>query len=178
MIAEYEEDYFIWLCAKVTEPTSVGQTYWSLLRELHTYEFVWVVPGDANRMSDGFDMKTEFCRAFDLPPDIFDEYDRATRVSVLEVLVAFTRHAEFQTECSEVFWFTTFLKNLDLIDEYDAGGIDEERIRAILYNFVWRLYEPNGEGGLFPLSSSRYDQREIELWFQFFEYIDQEMIGG
>lgn len=177
MSADYEEDYFIWLCAKITEPNESRQSYWSLYRMMHEYEYLWLVQGDSNRAADGYDLRVEFRNALGLDSDIFEHSNPEGRVSVFEVLIALARDAEFQTECSPAFWFRRFLENLGLIEEYDAGGINRSHIRQVLYNFVWRLYDHNGVGGLFPLRDSPRDQREVELWFQFFEYIESEMIG-
>lgn len=178
MSAEVDEEYFVWLCAKVTEHGSVGQTYWDVMRLMYRYEYVWTIVGDANRSSDANELKIEFCRSRGYDPAIFLDYDPVARVSVLEVLVALTRRAEFQTGMSEVLWFRRFLENLSLIDQYDAAGVDPTYVNNILYIFVWRLYNEKGEGGLFPLSYAEEDQRNLELWFQMHTYIDQEMIGG
>lgn len=177
MSAEYEEDYFIWLCAKITEPYKQRQTYWSLFRLMHRYEFVWIIPGDANRAADAQDLRVEFRNALGLSHEEFERYHQEIGVSVFEVLIALTRDAEFQTGCSEIFWFNRFLENLGLSEEYDAGGVNEERIDSILYRFVWRTYKENGQGGLFPLRAPPTDQRYVELWYQFFEYIESEDIG-
>lgn len=177
MSVDMDEEYFVWLCAKVTEHVIVGQTYWEVMKLMHRYEYVWTVIGDANRSSDGNDLKIEFCRARGYDPNIFLGYGPEPRVSILEVLVALTRRAEFQTGVSEIFWFKRFLENLSLADQYDAAGVNPDYVNSRLYIFVWRLYNEKGEGGLFPLSYAEEDQRELEIWFQMHIYIDQEMIG-
>jgi hypothetical protein len=42
-----------------------------------------------------------------------------------------------------------------------------------LETFVWRNYDRKGVGGIFPLYRSRRDQRRVELWYQFNEYIEE-----
>lgn len=177
MSAEYEEDYFVWLCAKITDKSESRQSYWGLYKMMHEFEFVWIIQGDANRAADGRDLRVEFRNALGLSSDIFEQINPDNRVSVLEVLIALTYHAEFQTGCSREYWFDKFIENLGLYDEYDAGGINRSHIHQVLYSFVWRLYDFNGNGGLFPLQRAPADQRNVELWYQFFEYIESEMIG-
>lgn len=176
MSAEYEEQYFVWLCAKVTDSSTSHQPYYELYRQMHQYEFVWVLPGDANRVGDVIDLRVAYRHTFHLSQKEFEKCHPEPGASVFEVLIAFLRHAEFQTQISEAEWFHTFIENLGLEDEYDAGGVDEQRVDSILYNFVWRTYEPDGTGGIFPIRIPLEDQRKVEIWFQFFEYLESEMI--
>lgn len=178
MSAGLEERYFIWLCAKITRPEQESQPYWALFRALHSYEFVWVVQGDANRAADAHDLRIEFRYAMGLTEDEFTSYHIDTGVSVLEVLIALARRAEFQTGESIIFWMHRFLENLDLWDcTYDPSGCNDDYVDSVLYSFVWRTYDYNGNGGLFPLVRAPGDQRKVELWYQFFEYIEAENIG-
>lgn len=168
-----EERYFKWLCAKVTRPEASSQTYWTLLKILHSTEFVWIVLGDDNRLEDGKDLRHEYLRAAGIGrgPESFD-----LAASVLEVFIAFARRCEFQTETSVRDWFWEFITNLGLQDEYDAGGVNKRRVDKRINTFIWRLYDDDGNGGLFPLSHFRQeDQRKVEIWYQFCEYlVDQE----
>jgi hypothetical protein len=50
-----EEAYFRWLCNQVVNVKlkNPSRTYWSLLKQLHSREFVWIIPNDDNRLEDG-----------------------------------------------------------------------------------------------------------------------------
>lgn len=166
-----EDLYFNWLCAKVCEPKV--PVFLDLMRILYTTEYVWLLPEDQNRKEDGVELRTDFLRESFMKsdPEWLDE-----PCSVLEMLIAFAKRAAFQTDHTVKHWFWQFLNNLRL-DEYRRVGIDDELIiREILYNFVWRIYAPNGDGGLFPIRDPKHDQRGVEIWYQFCEYLEDQCL--
>lgn len=171
-----ESTYFNWLCAKIMQvdvPTP-SLEYWKLLRMLHSTEFIWLLSGDDNRAEDGVDLRTEFLR------ESYLENDQSWAdfgCSVLELLIAFSRRAAFETEQSAKDWFWEFLYNLGLSDFNDAYNPDGLEVDECLQRFVWRTYDANGRGGLFPLDNPKHDQRQVEIWYQFCEWLlDQDRI--
>lgn len=166
-----EEAYFNWLCAKVQWKRN--RNYSKLLEILYHTEFTWTILGDRNRESDGLELRTDFlrdCRINDPDPEWLN-----APCSVLEVLIALACRAEFETGIPVRDWFWTFIKNLRLDDYRYVSPRDIPVIEEILNTFVWRTYSPNGDGGLFPMRSPNgHDQRQIELWYQFFEYLENE----
>lgn len=162
-----EVEYFNWLCAKILRPR--GRMYHDLLYILYCTEFVWVVPADKHRISDGIELRENFFRYAYLKKD----YEFLSQpCSVLEVLYAFAQRAQFQTDLSTRKWFWTFMENLQLDQFRQVTDDDRHIIDEVIGRFMWRTYEPNGHGGLFPLRWPKKDQREVELWYQFFEYLD------
>lgn len=169
--------YFDWLCAKVVvnKNSSPTNNYWRLLRILQNTEFVWLLSGDDNRAADGLDLRREFIIAADLPDD--PEWRKFPECSVLEMLVAFCRRAEFMTDIKSTDWFWEFLDNLGLKEFNDASTVEDEVIYDILETFIWRTFEFNGKGGMFPLDSPKHDQKDVEIWYQFCEYlVDQDRL--
>lgn len=171
-----EEQYFNWLYSKVASvdlPTP-SLTYYTLIRDLHSTEFVWTIVGDDNRLQDGLDIRREFLNQARL------EQEPAwlnIPCSVLEMLIAFSRRAEFQTGIESREWFWMFLHNLALEDLNDAQSDITEFVTEVMDQFLWRTYSENGHGGLFPLHTSMNDQRKVELWYQFCEYlVDHQII--
>ena len=165
-----EDLYFRWLCAKVTyvrTPTP-SLTYWKLLKILHNTEFVWLLSGDDNRSEDGKELRIEFLFEGDIPDNV--EW-RALPCSILEMFIAFSRRAEFNTDIPARDWFWEFVDNLGLKELNDGAEIDLEEVERILDQFIWRTYNRKGEGGLFPISNINGDQREIEIWYQFCDYL-------
>ncbi len=173
-----ENAYFKWLCAKVIKtqrPSTPSLTYWKLLRILHNTEFVWVVRGDDNRAEDGIELRGEFIfeSKIETPPDW-----REIGCSLLEMLIAFSRRAQFTTGISAQDWFWEFLENLHLAELNDGYGFNEEDVEDILDGFVWRTYNMDGEGGMLPLLNPNKDQRAVEIWYQFSDYlIDRNKIS-
>lgn len=171
-----EETYFNWLYSKVASvdvPTP-SLTFWTLFRDLHSKEFVWLISGDDNRAEDGLDIRQEFLHQsmLDQDPGWGD-----IGCSLLEMLIGFTRRAEFETDVRARDWFWIFLTNLNLAHLNDATLVISDRADPILERLIWRQYRRDGHGGLFPLSKTRHDQRKVEIWYQFCEYlVDQELI--
>lgn len=171
-----ENLYFNWLAAKVLNlrPPSGSDTYWELLKKLHRTEFVWMISGDDNRAEDGKELRKEFILEADIPDD--PEWRTAIGCSVLEMLIAFAKRAEFQTDDAFPLWFWEFIRNLGL-DRCTDSAFDGDFVDLALEEFVWRTYQPNGNGGLFPIHNPGDDQRGVEIWHQFCEYlVDQDRL--
>jgi hypothetical protein len=166
-----ENVYFNWLCAKVVDKETFPVTdhYWKLLRKLHTTEFVWMMSGDDNRAEDGKELRRDFILAADMPDN--PEWRTVVGCSVLEMFIAFAKRAEFQTDMPMRDWFWEFIDNLGLDQYDDRSRFDEKTVETILDQFIWRTYHPNGIGGLFPLDYPREDQREVEVFYQFCNYL-------
>lgn len=165
-----EESYFNWLYLKVA---SVGVitpslSYYTLLRELHSTEFIWLISGDDNRAEDGIELRKEFLI------NTSYEYDASwlsLPCSVLEMLIAFSRRAEFDTDFSEREWFWMFLDNLELSELNDTVLGIPGIVDSVLSTFIWRTYDSNGHGGLFPTESFANDQRKVEIFYQWCNWV-------
>lgn len=176
-IEPLENVYFNWLCAKVVDDReqNINLTYWKLLKKLHTTEFVWMLSGDDNRAEDGKELRTEFLLLYEIPDD--PEWRELIGCSILEMLIAFSRRAGFMSGSSDKDWFWKFIENLGLT-ECDDGHINEKLVDDILEVFVWRTYEYDGAGGLFPLRKPEADQRDVEVWYQFCDYlVDKDILA-
>lgn len=167
--------YFNWLCAKVLDPKS--RNYLDLMRIFHKKEYVWTghVLHDQNRAEDGIELRLDFIRATGFEDRESDWY--TCGCSVLEMLVAFAMRAASQSEIIVRDWFIIFLQNLGLdefrqVDESDIPQIDD-----ILNRFIYRNYDSMGHGGLFPMRHTQNDQRFIEVWYQFSEYLEDQGIS-
>jgi hypothetical protein len=170
-----EEVYFNWLYFKVAyemNPTP-SLTFYTLLRDLHSTEFVWLLSGDDNRAQDGLDIRREFLRESFLGQD---SHWMNIGCSVLEMLISLSRKAEFETELTARQWFWIFMTNLELSELSDAQSNISSRVSEILDVFVWRTYQSNGVGGAFPLKQARDDQRQVEIWYQFYAYLNENDI--
>lgn len=162
-----ENEYFNWLCAKVLERKDT-RMYYDILRILYTTEFVWLVPMDQNRAEDGLELREDFSRETHTKRDpIFESQP----CSVLEVFLAFAQRASFQNDWPVRTWFWTFMENLHLDQFRHVSEADMPIIQEILDTFLWRTYDSHGYGGLFPVTRTDRDQRKIEIWWQFCEYV-------
>jgi hypothetical protein len=171
MSADIENEYFIWLCNKVQERHN--HNYSELLKMLHKTEFVWVVPADRHRAEDGLELRIYFLRETCIEPDpIWEQLP----CSILELFISFADRASFQTGMSLKVWFWEIISNLKLDEFRKVLNRDVYLIEDILYTFIWRQYNPNGFGGMFPLSRTNNDQRKVEIWYQFSEYVEDRGI--
>lgn len=168
-----DDRYFEWLYEKIAAVSNrnPARSYWQLARQLYETEFTYFVSNDDNRAGDGQELRIEFLADNDL--DESDHNWLALECSVLEMLIALSRRAAFETDEEPIEWFWRLLDNVglrDITDEVfdpEASNFIEETISRILK----REYDRNGNGGLFPLKKTRYDQRKIELWYQLSSYI-------
>lgn len=162
-----ENEYFNWLCAKVTD--SNNSNYFDFLSILHTTEFVWVVQEDKNRAEDGIELRVDFLRETEWQPDGVWENQPC---SVLEFFIAFAKKAAFQIRKRLKAWFWEFMTNLGLNEFRRITENDIYTINEIVDVFIWRRYDPDGHGGMFPMSRTNNDQTKIEIWYQFCEYVE------
>lgn len=170
-----EHEYFKWLYSQVSDvlTTDPYLTYDYLFGRLHRTRFVPLVSGDDNRAQDGKDLRLDFFNEIGYRDEPFLKED----ASVFEVLIAFSRRASFETDDSPQAWFWLMLNNLGIAELTDAYPKNDGWLTNILDVFVNRLYDHNGNGGLFPMNHTINDQRRIEIWYQFSEYlVDHEYL--
>jgi hypothetical protein len=162
-----ESLYFDWLYAKVMLSNTPAELYSDLLQTLYDTEFIWLILGDDNRVEDGLMLRREFCQNTGIS---ISDFGFMSGCSVLEMMIAFSRRAEFQTDINANEWFWEFVSELNLSQYYNER-FNKMQVDNILSNFVWRTYSYNGEGGMFPLNGAQTDQRDIEIWYQFCAYL-------
>lgn len=165
-----ENEYFNWLCARVTSVNA--RISESLLRLLHQTEFVWKIPTDSNREADGLELRVHFLNETRKQTHDPDWYHMPC--SVLEMLIAFADVASFQTGMSPDDWFAIFLRNLGIDVHRAVTPVYKREVCDILDTFIWRTYNPDGSGGLFPLRETYNNQTEVEIWYQFCEYLNDQ----
>lgn len=166
-----DELYLTWLYSQTgsVKLKSKSRTYWSLLRRLYCKVFVWIIPNDDNRVEDGKDLRYEFVA--DLGLRNVDQDWMELPCSMLEMLVALSRRLAFEAEGEPRDWFWQMLTNLEINQYNDRTHIPDDELDDRLNIVIWRTYEPDGIGGLFPLKWPERDQRDIELWYQLSAYI-------
>jgi hypothetical protein len=174
-----DELYFDWLCDIIIDPDKKGQSaaYSRLLNQLYRTEFVWFVAGDDSRAGDGTYMRYEFLEDNALDednPDVMTWMELGC--SFLEMLVALTRRVYFLEGSPPHVWFWHFVTMMGL-DRYknsvrlgrteDFKTLVQDKINTVIF----RTYEYNGYGGLFPLEFPNEDQRKVEIWYQMNAYL-------
>lgn len=166
--------YLTWLYSQVANPnTRTGpRTYWNLCNQLVHIEFAWFVPNDDNRAEDGRELRAEWTATFkeDAPHEWL-----SLGCSFLELLIGLARRLAFETDGSVSDWFWQLISNLGLSGYNDGrGNFKHEEVEDITSAVIWRTYDRDGNGGLFPLRRASKDQRKVEIWYQLSEYLLQD----
>jgi hypothetical protein len=163
MTKQVDYDYYDWLVSQVEVRNA--NTYSYVFERMHNLEFVWTVPNDDNRVQDCRDLRVEFL-------DGTRKKLSLEGVTLLELLIVLARSLEFTAGGRANEWAWKLLKNLRLTKVPDPVSDDEaQRIDDILDALVWRTYEPDGQGGFFPLKDAQADQTKVELWYQLNAYV-------
>lgn len=168
-----DEKYLVWLYSKVSSPRSrdPSKRYWGLLRQLYCTEFVWLVPNDDNRVEDGRDLRYEFINELDVGYQ--DREWLGLGCSMLEMLLGLSRRLSFEADGEPRDWFWHILENVDLADYTDAvyDNRAAKKVDETLNRIIFRNYDRDGHGGLFPLKHADKDQTKVEIWYQLSAYI-------
>lgn len=91
--------------------------------------------------------------------------------SMFELLIGLSRRLSFEDDGEPRGWFWHLMDNIGLRIYSDAKMMSTVRIDEILDRVIWRTYEYDGTGGLFPLKYPAKDQTEVELWYQLSAYL-------
>jgi len=166
-----DELYFDWLRVKVLPPRD--HKFEDLLLLLYKTEFTWVILNDRNRAADGVELRYDFLRETNYPRD---KNWIEQPCSILEMLVGFAQRAAFQTDMPVRDWFWKMIENLRLDEFAWFEDGQESVIQERLNTFLDRTYDRNGNGGLFPIRRAKEDQRKVEIWYQFCEYVQAESL--
>jgi hypothetical protein len=170
-----DELYLRWLYEKIS-PASLrnpARTYWRFARQLYKKEFLWFVPNDDNRAADGISLRDEFVDDWDVHPTI--DWMREN-CSMLELLIGLSRRFAFMHEGEPRDRFWEMIENMGIEKCDDRQYREREElvhyVDEALDTVIWRTYRRDGhEGGLFPLTDPRMDQRKIEIWYQMAAYV-------
>lgn len=164
--ASYQDLYFGWLCLRIYDDQHADE-YSSLLAQLHSIPFRYLLERDANRESDGCYLRYRF------ESEKFIPEAREALVgpaSLLEVLVALALRGEetimrdFDIGDRTPLWFWTMLESMHLTSQTN-DNYDPEYVAERCDILMDRRYEPNGDGGLFILDTNA-DMRNVEFWYQ------------
>jgi hypothetical protein len=166
------EDYLRWLEPQLRdEHGNQSKTYWDLLNLMFEKEFVWLIPHDDNRMVDGLDLRTEFAHEAHIRPNALKQLGPC---SFLEVLIGLSRRLAFAAGGQAPGWAWQLVTNLELHRMSDPlSQPKRNRVEHILNACMYRTYQPDGQGGFFPLAWPDDDMTKVELWYQMHAFIEE-----
>ena len=168
-----ENAYYSWLVGLIGDDY-VANNYQKLLWKLYATDYIWELDYDRSRAADGLYLRREYARTSGI---IIDVVMQNRGCSVLEMMIAFARKAEFDIMHDPDYgdrsgqWFWTMLENLSL-DIYDDWHFFENEVDRILDVFLHHRYERSGIGGAFPVIGCGADLRSKDLWYQMNAYLE------
>ena len=172
-------EYFDWLYDTVSRDRfSSRNDFRNLLAYLHSVEFIYFIEDDANRASNGENLRWIFSLAAGYDFDEIEPYLEGP-CTVLEMMVALARSCEdimddpqFGDRTGQ--WFWSMIVNLGLGSMTDSR-FDEKYVSEVVRRFLNRQYDPDGTGGLFYIKNCDVDLRTVEIWYQLCWYLDSIM---
>lgn len=178
MIRPY--DYFEWLCSFVCDEKE-KRSYERMLRHLFETQFTYIIDMDANRISDGIDLRYRFGRELGERDSAIASQLDIYPCNVLEVLIALSLRIENVMDNPNIgnrtkHWFWMMLDNLSLSGMFDYF-YDENHVNEALEIFMNRKYQSDGSGGgLVVIRNPRMDMRFVEIWDQVNWYLSENYI--
>ena len=174
------EDYFKWLCNFVTNDGYLWRaSYKVLLQFLFETEFYYSVNNDENRAEDGIELRYRY--VYEMDPGCATIFNHLQgRCSVLEMMIALSIKCEVHIMNDPDIgnrtghWFWEMIDNLGLGYMTDTR-FDYDEAESIISCFLNREYASNGSGGLFTVHTTKKDLREVEIWYQMFWYLNEEL---
>lgn len=172
--------YFKWICGIVFDQQYLGEcSYSKLFALLHSIDFEVLIGMDQNRAEYGIDLRYRFGDECGYIQPMIASLIDIVPCSVLEMMIALSFQCENIMDDPEKGnqiskWFWIMIDNLGL-KSMDDNNFDEEFARQVIFKFLNRDYSSNGEGGLFVINDTKYDLREVEIWYQMCWYLDSTL---
>lgn len=170
MNPKLDEQYLSWLYRLVEGDTEYP--YWKLMNALYSTRFDYIIDLDYNRAVDGMGLREQFISEEDPDPTLITYAWVDTDCSILEMIIALVKRMEFLTDWAVDDTFWELMDNLGLSDHHDLD-FNEFDVEQILERLINRTYDESGHGGLFPLESPTEDQRNLQLIYQMYSYINE-----
>jgi hypothetical protein len=149
-----------------------------LLRELDSHDYIWLETRDDNREYYGLQLRDIFTQCGGTHhPSIANK-----RCSFLEFLIGMANRVEETLMDNPRYgnrrpdWFWMMVSNLELtrFDDSKEFNLDVlNYIHGTIDRVLFRRFDANGDGGLFPLKSPKSDQRNTDFWTQLMLYLEE-----
>ncbi|MBP5596316.1 MAG: hypothetical protein J6Y02_13095 [Pseudobutyrivibrio sp.] len=182
------ELYLVWLLNLINADNYKGKSYIKLCSLLNKVPFEPVIKLDENRLSDVQSLLRETyiqsqSEWYRLTNDDIMELP-TWPVSFLELIISLAMRIDldFMREINGIdntrIYFWVLVRNLGIL-EFDDEHWGEDAIISIVnrLNIVQdRKYDFNGNGGLFPLENAEMDQRNVQIWNQLCQFVNQRFL--
>lgn len=164
-------NYRHWLMGVV----KCGPQYDKLCGYLDSEPYRWSIFTDENRNADAIDLRFAFAEACGFKGNVLHALNDP--VSIFEVMVGLAVRCERDItgepgndRPERLFW--DMIRNLGL-NRFENDTYSQEEVSYIIDIWLERRFEANGLGSPFPLKNPSRDQRQVELWNQMCEYVNE-----
>ena len=168
-----KNDYYMWLLEYAGILYDGHELYNDLIQYLFAIEFEYAFVMDENRAKAGETLRTKFASE----AGVYVEEVKTGPCTVLEMLIALADAIAFDTGGCISDWFWEMMDNLDLT-RFDDDHFDQDQVEARVSIWMYRLYDSNGLGSLFPVVGYKGDMRKLEIWDQKNIYISTKYPVG
>lgn len=182
--------YLKWLLRLINADNYKGKSYIKLCSLLNKVPFEPVIKLDENRLSDVQSLLREtYIQSQSDWYRLNEQFDEIMElpkcpVSFLELIISLAMRIDldFMREINGIdntrIYFWILVRNLGIL-EFDDEHWGEDAIISIVnrLNIVQdRKYDFNGNGGLFPLEHAEMDQRNVQIWNQLCQFVNQRFL--
>ena len=173
---EFNRRYFDWMYGLVYDRRCDRSSYRKLFMCLDSIEFTYILGMDANRASDGIDLRYRFGHELGYTDTTIRMLTADRPCSVLEMLVALSVRCEESIMADPEKgnrvnqWFWVMIDNLG-IGGMDNSRFDEQYVHHVIYIFLNRKYDASGRGGPFFINGIHVDMRTADIWYQAMWYL-------
>ena len=171
------DSYKEWLLSLIPYQSISAEKYTKLINHLHSKEFEWVIDMDRNRAIDGISLRYRFAWNKNVGYEEIDISFDNVPCSIFEMMVALAKRCEENIMLDSDYgdrtgyWFWEMVANMHL-GRYDDDNYDAEEVEEIVDRMLFRLYSPNGDGGLFTVNNGK-DMRREEIWCQLMGHLHE-----
>lgn len=156
-----------------------GPTHNKLLDHLYSLSYIPLIDRDVNRETDGISLRDEYFIEGVDEGCIID-----TPCSFLEFLIGLARRMNYiyaridEDRTRDCFWMMIDNLGINYYDELMAHINYTQAFNNIseaVETVNDRTYECDGVRGLFPLQYPRENQRNVEVWYQMQQFLNEKM---
>ncbi len=179
-------EYLCYLMNRAQVEVEGYNGYLRLSEKLQGTEFIPILEMDENRCGECRELRRDFAEYYltyyddEHMSDILDGL-YGENGTMMEMLVVLAEKMNFDLADSEYeagvgHWFRELLENCGLIGYTNETMADQRYCKSaadILDTVIFRKYDWDGEGSLFPLRWPKHDQRYTELIVQMNDYIEE-----
>lgn len=175
-------EYLCYLMNRAQIDAEGARGYSILCDMMMEHTFLPILSMDENRCYECRCLRSDFAEGYeddtgDILDGLYGEYGTMMELFVvLSEKIAYEM-ADSEFEAGTGKWFKELLQNCGLIKccngWFEEDGKNSAEIADILDVIIYRKFDWDGEGGLFPLRCPKSDQRYAELIIQMNNYIEE-----